>query len=351
MKRHVKNHFNFNDYLSIFERTQEDVENLFKEDMFEIECVAHEASLLKDYISKVNAQAKKFGRKVLVVPNLSYGYLPTAPIIEELKKEGVEFLIGTKVGSTESHNNKEVMVQRLLKGRRTEVINEQPIIIVVDGTKHLLARDENNRSARYPDAYQGFLNEMISMNDSLGFKEADYSHLGKTKEDMGNLRENPTFQRAVEVYTSLLGKANEGQEYTYHFWNTAGMTNLIIRNYHKALTKAEPPIDPKNIKGPAMIYCNVGVLDTQIPKKIRSRYPGNTHEPAHFDDSGKIIAFDFGCDEYGVRYLNRLETEVKKAYNANKGRVTIENDFDVVPAIIKYKRKNPDAAQPEEKAA
>ena len=99
-----------------------------------------------------------------------------------------------------------------------------------------------------------------------------------------------------------------------------------------------------------MIFCNVGVLDQQIPEEIKTRYASREHKPAYFDDSGKIIAFDFGFDNFGVRYLNRLETEVKHAYDRINGRE--ERALEIVPtsAIIEYITRNSGRTMVEERA-
>ncbi len=91
-----------------------------------------------------------------------------------------------------------------------------------------------------------------------------------------------------------------------------------------------------------MIFCNVGLLDEQIPAAVKEQHPGLTHTPAYYDDSGKIIAFDFGYDTFGVRYLNRLETEVRRTYEAQKG--TCSFDSSVLPAIVRYIATKTDSA-------
>jgi hypothetical protein len=341
IQRHVKNNFTYSEYEGIFNKKSE-CQELPEKDKFEVKCAAYEAKLLKDYIMKVNGQAKKLGKKTVVIPNFSYGYLPTSPIIEELSSEGIEVLIGAKVGSTESHDNKEVMNSRLFKGYRSKIINEQPMIVVVDGTQHLVSRDNNAKSARYPDAYQGYLNQMIAINDGLNLNN-DYSKAGKTEEDMARLRNTPEFTRTVGIYKELAEKNETRKPYSFGFWNTANI-DLIIRNYHQKLMEVTPA-NPEEMNNPAMIFCNVGVLDNQIPSQVREGYDGE-HVPAYFDDSGKIINFDFDYDNQGVRYLNRLETEVKKAYCNS---FSSKNNADIVSSLIKYvkekgyERKSEDA--------
>ncbi len=334
VRKHIKNHFTVTDYLSIFDKTEETPKFLItNQDKFEIDCVAEEAKVLRDYVLSVKQKADDLGKEVFLIPNLSYGYLPVSPIVNELEDQGVNTIIGVKIGSSESHNNKEVVNSRLFKGYRTEIMNEQPIMIVVDGTQHLVARDNQDKAARYPDAYQGYLNQVVAMNDSMGFTEVDYSGAGKTIDDMTKLRQTPEFQRLVGVYKDVMKTDTEEERKPYQFglWNTAGM-ELIIRNYHRKIGNVAP-ITPEEIQGPAMVFCNVGLLDGQISQELKDKHNGLTHIPAYFDDSGKIINFDFGFDNFGVRYLNNLETEIKKSFGSMNGKLS---NGDFVSSLISY---------------
>ncbi|MFC1752458.1 hypothetical protein ACFL96_03590 [Thermoproteota archaeon] len=335
VKKHVKNHFTFTDYLSIFERTDETPAQSFTDqDRFEIDCVAEETEVLRDYALSVKQVADALELEAFIVPNLSYGYVPVSPLVEELEQEGINAIIGLKIGSTESHNNKEVVNSRLFKRHRTKMVNEQPIMMIVDGTKHLVSRDDEDKAARYPDAYQGYLNQVIAMNDAMGFTDVDYANFGKSPEDMSNLRLTPEFQRSVDVYKHVL-KTDDPQKdrkpYQFGLWNTAGK-NLIIRNYHQKISETVPT-RPEDIQGPTMIFCNVGLLDEQISPELKQKYEGLTHTPAYFDDSGKIINFDFGFDNFGVRYLNTLETEIKKACGSMHSQ---SPNGDYVSSLIRY---------------
>lgn len=342
VRSYIKNHFTFSQYLGIFDKKGKSLEAVITEqDRFEIECVAEEAKMLRDYVKAVNKRATDLGREVFLVPNLSYGYLPVSVIAEELEDEGVKVIMGVKVGSTESHKNREVINSRLFKGYRTQILNKQPIIVVVDGTKHMIARDNQNRAARYPDAYQGFLNQIIAINDALGFTDIKYSKIGKTDEDMVRLRQQPEFQRTVSVYKhikQIIGKDNKTKKrepYRFAFWNTTGL-ELIIRSYRQKIGSVKP-LNTEEIESPTMIFCNVGLLDEQLPKELNDKYPGLKHIPAYFDDSEKVINFEFGFDNYGVRYLNTLETEIKKVFGSKYG---VSQNGDFVASLIRYVKNN-----------
>ncbi|MBF0106922.1 MAG: hypothetical protein HQM16_16540, partial [Deltaproteobacteria bacterium] len=60
MKKHVKEGATFEEYLAVFDKSL-DEKSVDKYDQFEIDCVAYEAKLLRDYIVKVAEQAKKRG--------------------------------------------------------------------------------------------------------------------------------------------------------------------------------------------------------------------------------------------------------------------------------------------------
>ena len=332
VKRHVKNHFTFDEYIQIFDRKPVD-EQFSERDQFEISCVAYEATLLADFIGRVNEQARAQHRPVWVVPNLSYGYLPVAPLVEECAAQGIESIIGVKVGSTESHSTPTVLNSRLFKGYRQRMMDEQPIIIVTDGTQHLVSRDDEHKSARYPDAHQGYLNQVIALNDAAGFTDIDYSTVGKTNDDVARLRNTEEFKRLVTVYRGVASD-HPRRPYSFNLWNTAGL-ELAVRG-NREETAIVPTTDPATIDGPAVIFCNIGVLDEQIPEDI-ARPSETKHTPAYFDDSGKIINFDFSYDRFGVRYLNRLETAVREAYAQRKNQPpSVSVPTESIPALIRF---------------
>ncbi|MDD3302745.1 MAG: hypothetical protein PHN31_04250 [Candidatus Gracilibacteria bacterium] len=338
IQKYVGNNSSIDSYFGIFtrERNEKDYSKNMK---FEIECVAYEAKLLNDYILEVKKQADRIGKKVLVIPNLSYGYLPISPIYESLKEQGIEFIVGAKVGSTESHNNPSVIDSKLLKNFREKIINEQPVIIIVDGTKHIEARNGGDgKSARYPDSYQGYQNQVIAINDSIvldypeGEKPDEKKYFGKDEDNIEDLRENEVFDRTVKIYNKL----NDGKPkelYDFAFWNTAGMDLIIRQNREKS--GVIKPYNPVKMRGPTMIFCNVGVLDDQIPEEIKSKYENTNHSPAYFDDRG-IVSFEFSYNEFGIDYTNNLESELKKVYGGKYEKKSIED----ISVLIDFTRKN-----------
>ena len=336
LKGFIKKSISFRDYSAIFDEGKNTRREFRSRDSFEISCAAYEAKLLKDYILSARDAAARLGKTLLVIPNLSYGYLPMAPIVDELSEKGVDFLMGVKVGSSDCHSDMEVIDSSLLSGQIENIMQRQPVIIVVDGTQHIVSRDEEDLSARYPDSYQGYLNQMIAINDARGFKDIDYMMVGKTESDMERLRKTAGFRKAVQGYNEIWKGSKEAQgrkePYSFEFWNTAGL-DMMIRNYRIKFGQIRP-FDPHSMNGPTMVFCNVGVLHGQLPESIKSQSKeGWEHLPAYFDDSNIIINIDFGFNSNGVQFTNRLEDELRKVFENDYGS---RRNKETAPAILKH---------------
>ena len=92
---------------------------------------------------------------------------------------------------------------------------------------------------------------------------------------------------------------------------------LIVRKAREKVAEVEN-YDPQQIKGPTMIFCNVGLLDKQIPQEIKARYsPHFSHKPAFFDDTDNIINLELGITNQGIVLLNEIEALLKKAYTGS----------------------------------
>lgn len=300
--------FWFNDYLYIFDWENRS-SNFSKIEKFELECIFYEASLLKKYILEINQKAKQLWRKVLIIPNLSYWYLPVSAIIDELDDNNIDFLIGTKVWSTECHNNSEILNSKLFKWKREQIINEQPIIIVVDWTKDLIPRNGDWKWARYPDAYQWYLNHVIAMNYINGnndIEKMNYIDNWKSKSDLKMLIKTDEFQRTIEIYKNLLKSC--WKQYRFWFWNTS-WKDLIIRWWRSELNKLSP-LSAESLNWPTMIFCNIWVLNEQLPDNLRR--DDIKHIPAYFDDSWKIISFEYSFNNTWINIVNSIELELKK---------------------------------------
>lgn len=313
--KYMRSKFNFSAYTSIFK--PKDSARFNKHEQFELECLLYEAELLKEYIWEVNTKAKELWKKLWIVPNLSYGYLPVTAIQEDLWDANIEIVMWIKVWSTESHSNREVLNAGLFQEKYREIMSEQPIILVVDGTSHLVSREWNGKEARYPDAYQWYLNQVIAFNHAFGYNEkekVDYSDAGKTPHDIERLFENWEFKRLTEICRNL--RCDIPGYYDFRLWNTAWM-DLILRAQRQKIQSVEN-FQASDIRGATMIFCNVWILQEQLPiwlkqKKMR-------HYPAFFDDSGRIIDYEYSCNQYWVYVVNSIEEELKRIKHTLKNK-------------------------------
>ena len=211
-------------------------------------------------------------------------------------------------------------------------MQEQPVLVIVDGTGHLISRGEGGKGARYPDAYQGYLNQMIAINDALGFSELKYEMYGKSDEDMDRLRTYPEFQQTVRVYESVKPK-QDIEPYRFTFWNPENR-ELSVRSQRKSLGTVDC-FDPSRVYGPTMIFCNAVMTHESLPEALQQNEHDFEHQPAYFDDSGMIIQLEFAVNQFGVRYVNNLEEQVRASYGSQ------ESDRD--PAIMKAVQIPPNA--------
>jgi len=275
---------------------------------FEIDCAAYESSKLMEFIDTVKSKTDNLGRELLIVPNLSYGYVPLIPLYDELLEKNIKVFMGAKIGSTDAHYNPSVFDNSLFKGIEEYLINKKPVIMVIDGTQHMIDRDDNNLSARYPDAYQGFLNYVIALNELHGFSLEGY--IGKSSEDMTELRKLFGFNEFVHQYTS---KKGQREMYSFELWNTANLPLILRKDKKKAVEPKQ--FDISDLTGPAMIFCNVGLTDEQIPDSLKTKYNHDyKHIPAFFDDTGHIINLELQVSKEGIIVHNAIEPLLKQAY-------------------------------------
>lgn len=286
-------------------RLHEDIEQ------FEIECAAFEASQMMHYIQNVKENADRIGKEVLVIPNFSYGYIPSIPIYEDLLSQGIKVFMGAKIGSTESHSNPNVFNENLLSGIEEYVFDQKPVIVVMDGTTHIISRGKKNLNSRYPDSYQGFKNTVTAINEAQNpYTGHEAKEMPEKEED--NLRNTYGYKSFVERNAQ---RVTNIEYYDFKFWNT-GEYGLISRELRKEST-VPTLFDPEYLTGPALIFCNVGLLDEDIPESIKRDHDIGDYEhiPAYFDDTNHIINIQLKASSEGIVLGNDIEPLLKKAYS------------------------------------
>lgn len=318
--------YSFSEYQEILKNFNHDRKRarLGRAEKAEIRFAAYEAFRLRQFVLAVKKQASKMNRKVWVVPNLSYGRFAVSPMVKDLAGDGVEIHYA-RIGSSESHDNPNLVKANLFNAKLYErIINEQPIIIVVDGTQHLLARPKDRKSARYPDAYVGYRNLIVAVNDILsrGQEQVFKRNVKTSAHFIRRLRKKPDYRVLRRRLLRLYNPNVKVKRYLYdvEFWNPGGL-ELVVREARKEVNRVKP-VSPSQINQPTLIFVNSVMLDEDIPvfihdwitkgRKIR-------HRPAYFDDTSRIQDLIFNVDAFGVNLSDAIYANMRKEYKRIKG--------------------------------
>lgn len=311
----VSQNNSYESYTEIIQRfqTQTTASNISTQEQAEVKIAVYEAFRLLEFIITVKQKADKLGRPVWVVPNLSYGKFAVSPILDELAKLGIEIHYA-KVGSGECHDNPSFVKPSLfIEEDYKRILNERPIIIVVDGTQHLLARPQERKSARYPDAYIGYRNLAVAINEVLTSNngKAFLDKVRITQDFLDNLRSNSNYKELVDKLSHLKGTADDSLLYALEFWNPGGL-ELVVREARKEVQNVSP-FNPNNLAGAALIFVNSAMLDEDLPQDIKDwAKPEVPHKPAYFDDTSHIKSTVFTVNGRGVYLSHALEYEITK---------------------------------------
>ncbi len=312
----------YKEFIKGFHSSTGSASSLGNQEAGEIRLAVYEAYRLLEFIIAVKQKADKLGRPVWVVPNLSYGKFAVSPILDELARLGIEIHYA-KVGSTECHNNPQLVKQGLFTDDVYQrILRERPVIIAVDGTKHLLARPNERKSSRYPDAYVGYRNLIVAVDDVLSGGNADAFHdrVRISTDFLNQLRQNSSDYNTLVSKLKTLA-SDSGQDvplYRLEFWNPGGL-QLVIREARQEVQNVTP-FDPEHLDSPALIFINSPLLDEDIPKDIK-KWSGleGTHEPAFFDDRGQIQQNALAVNGRGLYLTHALEFETTRASQQLKG--------------------------------
>jgi len=304
--------YSYKDYIR---RIKDKDKTLDRKEKAEIVYAAYEAVKLKEFIDAVTVQANSFGREVWVVPNLSLGRFSNVFIDGDLKSDDTDVTFA-KIASTPLHNDPNYIDPRFMRSQVLHrIISERPVIIVVDSSKHL---------DRYPDAYQGYLNLAIALNDVISdgnvAQYADIAVRGrgsihgfKGTSDFKVIRK--TIQRE---YDSVSKK--DPVLYGFHFWNPRD-TKLKIRSERNKIGRFKP-LNPEKLNNPAIIFVNTVLEDNDIPKEIKERVGGIHHDPGYFDDHydcrPEHLLFKF--DETGIHLSDAMHEAEMRAMAGLRGK-------------------------------
>jgi len=272
----------------------------------ELKYAAYEAMKLKEFIDKIKEKARSFGREVLVIPNLSYGRFASIFIEGNMRLEDIQIAFA-KVGSSDTHENPYFINPQFLRSTTIHnIVSNKPVIIVVDGSFH---------EERYPDAYQGYLNLAIALNDV--FSKGDVTQyadmVGRPRQFINELRNQSSFKSATKNIRDAYDRVTRKDSalYSFHFWNPRGKrlnTRSSWKTRRGVIGTPASLLDMNELKGPAIIFVNSVLTDSDLPKELKEDVRNIEHNPAYFDDKSDISVTNlfFKFDDTGIHLVDAM---------------------------------------------
>ena len=297
-------------------------------DQAEIHFLNLEALYLRRFIDELRANAQQHGRPILVVENLTYGGVALSPIKKQLEADGVR-VISTRIGSTESHENPGLIRDDVFSDEDLLYIAQKlPIVVVVDGSTSV--GSGRTSSGHFPDAYQGYRNVFMIMNEALGLTADPQIRFPVGEQHSGvplNIPVTPQWDELSSKIRSLGVTPERPKPYDMHFW-TPGEA-LTIREHHEDL-----PVTPKisaadSVTGPSLIVVQ-STMDHQAVVSAAGKDAAaartlqlvkatgvpaeHEHKPAHFDDRKHFAEASVKVTPYGPQAVRQLVKAAETAY-------------------------------------
>jgi len=311
--------YNYETYQSIMQDLDADaVPSLSGDQEAELVYAGYEAYRVHQYLVELNEMAKQMGRKLLVVPNYSYGRFIIEPIQKDLERLDNIIIQPARIGSTEAHSNDYLLhasnTNRLFdENTERMILEEQPIIVMVDGSNSYT----RGRDARYPDAQKGFTNWGIVLNDVLGVEQGE---MQRTDDHITGLRETSayaTLRTRMEGY----GISVEGAEqYNVHYWNPAGTSLALTKGKHatRVVETKVPVTQSSEIDGPAVVIINSvfndGYDDVSLPADVKAKGNNKQHESAYYDDTHHIQDILFKKGSHGIEIQDEIYEAIRDEF-------------------------------------
>ncbi|NQT22501.1 MAG: nucleoside monophosphate kinase [Candidatus Omnitrophica bacterium] len=271
----------------------------------ELRYLAYEAELFRtQFLEIAKRKARMLGRELVVIPNLTYGEIALSPIEEKLQEDGIP-IMRVRQSSDKCHYNPFLVDPNLFSDQDLLfILKKKPIIVVADGTNSVrgqvmgVSGKARKRDPHYPDAYQGYRNFLIALEDILR-KDVRNENEGldfyTDEAFIDKLRATPAYRRLQQRITNLVKHYNESidpQEkpiliprnetpYSMAFWKP-GHFPLYIRQLAKPVD-IPMSIDPENIEGPTCIFAEIGIEKEAIPGHVK--WWGSGLGPYQLDDN------------------------------------------------------------------
>ncbi|MCB4756477.1 MAG: hypothetical protein LHV69_05515 [Elusimicrobia bacterium] len=343
----------------------------------QLKALAYEGYQLAKFIERLESVAVPQGREVVVVANKSYGRVALDPIRLWLERKGIR-VIETKIGSTDAHANPFVIdfdeAPLFTDEELKYFAKQQPYVVVVDGSYSLDAvkmANLNRQEPRFPDAYQGYRNWFLALNEGIRRQEAaqdpdqfqvDGNHLSQLMAQ-DKPRVIAEKARALSVHSQDLyrmrfwtpafggkpGKLGFSQSRqmrstvpTYFDFgkDSSGATVIMVQSAiespdHPLADLRYPTIPPRIQEWMRSIEFASSSMENDKPTDSEKRARQN-NIPAFFDDRNHFAEFNYAFDPlYGV-VPNRLYAQVSQHYFEDLGEFLGEKRFTKSPVVSRH---------------
>ena len=293
----------------------------------ELSYTSYEVKKFFDFVAQLKQQADKYGRKILLVPNFSYGWFLITPIRTQLEELGV-VVVDTRVGSTEAHDDEYLIAgadkEQMFDDETLEfIIKENPIIVMADGSNSFM---REGVESRYPDSHKAFVNNIMLINYALAGDNflPDAETFRVDPGYIQALLKQSASQALLEKIRSMMeknhisGRKNNVYGVRYFNPNSCPIVLTMGGRLLKRKTRGIPkPFERKQVqdlnyaRGSDLFVTTINTLDKDMPDYMKEHNGGKPHKSGSIDDH---IERNFIVDETGVNPSHLFEEEFKKQY-------------------------------------
>lgn len=312
---------------------QTDVHRVSDHAQAELLYLAWEAHRLWLWINEMQAKARQLGRPLVVIENLTYGGIATAPIRHLLAENQID-LWSMKVGSTDCHHSPDMVNPELFTDeQRRFIADQQPLILVVDGStsvgQHIRIRQKSPRwEPHFSDARQGFVNwfalwslvmsssQESAVKEQMGLKFP----LGQVSE-LGNYGSYQDKQARLKQVLNSEKQATSLLEPYRMYYKHLGDSGRQMHVNEKVMQRPLPEKYDLNkgeglnkIQGPALVFAQTAMEESEMPDFLKLYTSGYDHEPAFFDDTDFFKQMTVRLMEHGPVIERKFYSLAKQAY-------------------------------------
>ena len=313
-----------------------------------------------DFVMSLKIQADKAGRKVLVVPNFTYGWFLSIPVRDAFERLGIR-VADVRCGSSEAHSNEYLVTaankdQFFDKDTTDFIMREKPVMVFMDGSNSFIRAPKGG--GRYPDAGKAWVNNIALINMALKDNEdatGTDPRVNETVTDPKDMRDTQHFQELVatqpgQKMLSWYRSARERlglmplEENPYHveYYNPMGETISVTaggRQQNRYVRATPRSLLPEQVssfdfnKESVAVMATVNVIDAHMPDYLKAyaqqlnNGQAIEHSSASLDDNIDKL---FVVDKKGVHRSTVMTDEFNR-------------QFQFVAALVDHKegRENP----------